>query len=151
MTGYHNTAVAKAERLLDGEPTIIESLQAQSKEDTSLLSSALQSVTKSVLFCGRLGLPLRGHRDAGRVETKEGIKDGEGVVRGLLKFRVDAGDQQLRQFLKAAPGNALRISWETQNELISLCGKEISEKIVSRVKEAGIYSIIVDETTDTAT
>ena len=141
-----------AESLLDGNRPIMELLQAQDEGDTSLLSSALQSVTKSVIFCRRLGLPLRGHRDGGRVDTdEEDIKDGEGVIRGLLKFRVGAGDQQLRQFIKAAPGNALRISWRTQNELISLCGKEITEKIVSSVKEAGVYSIIVDETTDAST
>ena len=148
---YHKEAVAVAEDLLDGKRTILESLQAHKKEDTSQLFSALQSVTKSVILCGRLGLPLRGHRDWGRLDSEQDIKDGEGVIRSLLKFRVDAGDQQLRQFLRASPGNALRISWGTQNELIGMCGREIAEQIVSKVQQAGMYSIIVDETTDTST
>ena len=52
--------------------------------------------------------------------------------------------------LETAPANALYISKTVQNELISICGNHIQEKILKEIREAGIYSVIADEATDAA-
>lgn len=46
--------------------------------------------------------------------------------------------------------NATYLSPEIQNQLIALIGSAIRKEIIDRVKEAGAYSIIADETPDTS-
>ena len=60
----------------------------------------LASVVKTILFLGRNNLPLRGHRDTGDllVDKEESGRRQEGVFRDLLRFRVDAGDNQLADY-----------------------------------------------------
>jgi hypothetical protein len=40
------------------------------------------------------------------------------------------------------------LSWETQNEIINACGLAITRTIVSEIKSAGFFSVLVDDTTD---
>jgi hypothetical protein len=106
-------------------------------------------IVKTILFAGRNNLPLRGHRDSGRLNvTTADDEAGEGLFRALLKFRVDAGDGKLRDMLENAPRNAQYISSVVQNELITSIGDLITAKIVTEVKEAGMFSVLVDETAD---
>ncbi len=46
--------------------------------------------------------------------------------------------------------NATYLSPDIQNQLIALTGSAIRKEIIDRVKQAGVYSIIVDETPDTS-
>ena len=46
--------------------------------------------------------------------------------------------------------NATYLSPDIQNQLITLIGSAIWKEIIDRVKQAGVYSIIVDETPDTS-
>ena len=150
--GYHLEAVAKAEMILDERQHSIDAaLQEQDLASKAALNAALTSIVNTVLLCGRMGLPLRGHRDSGRVNHHHDYEDGEGVFKALLKFRVDAGDKNLQKFLTDAPGNALYTSWQTQNEVIKICGNQIIKHIVANVKRTGVFSVIADETTDNST
>jgi Domain of unknown function (DUF4371) len=45
-------------------------------------------------------------------------------------------------------GNATYLSPTVQNEMIDIIGKSILETVVSKVKKAGILSVLMDETTD---
>jgi len=73
-----------------------------------------------------------------------------GNFQTLLQLRIDAGDQVLKDHLKTAGGNAIYTSKEAQNEMIAICGDIIRSKILQRVREAQIFSIIADEATDSA-
>ena len=107
---------------------------------------------KTVLFCGRHNLPLRGDRDDGPLKVGS---DGqfqtdfnEGNFRALLAFRVDSGDKILEAHLKSASRTATYISKTTQNELISCIGQHMVQSLVQRVRCARFFCVLADETTD---
>ena len=104
-------------------------------------------------MCARQNIALRGHRDDGNLlddnnafDTSVARKDGN--FRALLKFRVDSGDDVLRQHLESAASNATYISKTTQNELIKAAGDVVRQKILDRIAAARFFTILADETTD---
>ena len=107
-------------------------------------------IIDTIKLCGRLGLPLRGHRDDSKYHPEAGSysQGGVGNFIELLNFRVRAGDTVLEQHLKKCPKNASYISKSTQNELIKCCGEVITNMIVNEVKESKFFSIIADEASD---
>jgi hypothetical protein len=58
-------------------------------------------------------------------------------------------DEQFRDACNNRPGNAQYTSGQIQNEFIELCGDQVLDQIIAEVKEAGPFSIIADETSDT--
>ena len=63
----------------------------------------------------------------------------------FLTYRADA-DPDL-QHLKSCPKNAKYTSHRIQNEL-NLCGNQIRNKIIASVKNAGVFTVLADETAD---
>ncbi|KAJ8889025.1 hypothetical protein PR048_008519 [Dryococelus australis] len=96
------------------------------------------------------GIPLRGHRESGRLNPDVNSSGNEGNFRELFRFREDSGDLVLSNHLKNSSSNATYICWRTQNEIIS-CGKIITSKVDEQVNSAKCFSIFCDETTDIAT
>ena len=79
---------------------------------------------------------------------KSVVSKKSGNFRALLRFRIDAGDEELRNHLTRASSNATYISKTSQNQLIESCGAVLTTKIVQRVHEAKYFTILADETTD---
>ena len=102
-----------------------------------------------MIFCGRQGLAFRGHHDD-TPSTKKDSCTNRGNFLALLHFRVQAGDQVLKEHLKRAAGNALYTSKTVQNEMITICGSIIRTKLLVMVQIAGFFSVIADEATDAA-
>ena len=75
---------------------------------------------------------------------------GRGNFQALLQFHIDAGDEVLNHHLETADCNAMYTSKEVQNEMITICGDIIRNKILRRIRDAQFFSIITDETTDSA-
>ncbi|KAI6647735.1 52 kDa repressor of the inhibitor of the protein kinase-like [Oopsacas minuta] len=107
-------------------------------------------IVKTIIFCGRLGIALRGHNDDGIIDIGTAISGREGNFRALLAFRVDSGDSILEEHLNNSNKNATYVSKTIQNRLIKLCGDQVLEKIVDEVKESIFFSILADETTDSS-
>ena len=109
-------------------------------------------IIDTIKLCGRLCLPLRGHRDDSKYHPDVGSysEGGIGNFVELLNFRVRAGDTVLEEHLKNCPKNASYISKNTQNTLIKCCGQVISEKIVHDIKQNKFFSIIADEAADSS-
>ncbi|CAF4550281.1 unnamed protein product, partial [Rotaria sp. Silwood2] len=114
----------------------------------------LLSIIKIIITCARQNIPIRGH-------CEETINDIRKIINGidshsgsnfiaLLKQRIDAGDELLRDHIEHGPKNALYISSLVQNEIIDCIHKYILNEVLHRVKNC-LFSIIVDETTDTST
>ena len=104
----------------------------------------LGSIIKSVEFCGRQGIALRGHRED---ETSMN----QGNFLSLLKYRVDAGDTALKEHLESCARNATYISKTSQNQLLSCIKDFIQGEIVKEIKNQEIgplYGIEADEVTD---
>ena len=105
----------------------------------------LRSIVETVILCGRQTLAFRGHRDD---ETCPIGESNRGNFQALLDFRVLSGDTVLKEHFETAPRNATYRSKTIQNDLIDCCGEVLRIDIVEEVKEAGIYSLMADESPD---
>ena len=107
----------------------------------------IRSIAETIIFCGRQGIALRGHRDD-RPSVEEDPNKNHGNFLALLQFRVQSGDKVLSDHLKSAGSNATYTSKTIQNELIEICGDIIRYKILTKIRQAKYFSIIADEATD---
>ena len=71
-----------------------------------------------------------------------------GVFVELLTLLAEAGDDVIAGHLNSAANNAKYTSPQIQNEMISIIGSSIQEIISKQVREAEVFSILMDETTD---
>ena len=108
----------------------------------------MRSIAATIIFCGRQGIALRGHCDDRLDEASESINHGN--FHALLQFRIDAGDEALKEHLETAGRNAVFTSKEIQNEMITVCGNIIQNKILQQIRQAEFFSVIADEATDSA-
>lgn len=106
----------------------------------------INPIIKTVLFRGRQDIVLRGHKDGGLVRSDEVEILNDGNFRQLLRFRVDAGDQDLQNHLTCSK-NAMYISWRIQNEIIRACNNLILQTLVHDINAAKSFT---DETSDIA-
>ena len=107
----------------------------------------LRSIVETIIFCGRQGLSLRGHRDDHTSVNADPLAN-HGNFLALLQFRIQAGDTVLSQHLQTAACNAVYTSKTTHNEIIAICGDLIRKEILDNIKEAPFFSIMADEATD---
>ena len=84
---------------------------------------------KTIIFCGRLGIALRGHKDDGIIDIDTAISGREGNFRALLAFRVDSGDSILEEHLNNS--NKMQLTYLKQFKIgllncvaIKLCGDQ---------------------------
>ena len=90
----------------------------------------LSSILKTVILCCRQNIPLRGHRDDSSYYDEKDC----GNFQALLDFRVDSGDDVLKEHFATAPKNATYRSKTTQNDLIACAAACINEKIINEIK-----------------
>ena len=122
------------------------------KEEVRKNRQILNPIVDSVIFCGRLGLPLRGHRDDAKYHPEVGKYSTGGVGNFVesLNFRVRAGDEVLENHLRNCGKNRTYISKTSQNRIINNCGEVIVDKIIHDIKESKFYTIIADEASDSS-
>ena len=161
MSSYHAFSMAQGESLLAqarGAITVDEQVDSQRRlaaerrrEEEAQYRKQLLPMVDTVIVCGRQELAFRGHRDDGPLDLSEERSESqtgkESNFKALLRYRA-IGDEQLRESITNAPKNRLLTSWRVQNELIVTCGLAIQQDIVAKVREAGVFSVIADETTD---
>ena len=75
---------------------------------------------RTIIFCGRNNIALRGQRDDDPTNASL-----SGNFQALLEFRVQSGDQILQNHLQTAPRNATYISKTIQNQMIETVGSYI--------------------------
>ena len=109
----------------------------------------LRSIAATVILCGHQALALRSHLDHGPVMIED---DSVNRVdfQALLRFRVDAGDQVLKEHLETASLNATYTSKEIQNQVISICGDIIQNRLLDKIHKAKFFSVIADQATDSS-
>ena len=106
------------------------------KQQVNENRAVLFSLIDSVILCGHLGLPLRGHRDDFFYHPEAGgkaVTSGVGNFIEVVNFAIRRGDSTLKHHYKNHKKNGSYLSKTTQNELIKFCGEVISEEIVSEV------------------
>ena len=127
-------------------------VDASLKKEIEENRKKLAPIVDTVVFCGRLGLPLRGHRDDAKYHLEVGNYSMGGVGNFVesLNFRVRAGDEVLEEHLKTCGKNQSYISKTSQNKIIKCCGQVISEAIIKDIKSSKFYCIIADEASDSS-
>ena len=107
------------------------------------------SLIRIIIHCGRQTNALRGHREAIEDVSQQ---NNEGNFRALVSLLVESGDEHLRDHIKNAPSHARYTSPQIQNEIISIIGDLIQERIIKGInKEGSLYAVLADETQDIAT
>ena len=104
--------------------SVDQQLSSQRAQVIANNRAKLQSIAATIIFCGRQAISLRGHRDdwSDLLESdNESHKQG-GNFHALLEFRIDAGDEVLKEHLRTAQQNAIYTSKAIQNEMIAICG-----------------------------
>lgn len=144
ITNYHKYSVLRADDLqtvVDGKRQsvidLIDTCRVKQAKENRL---KLTPIIKTLLFCGRNGFPL----------DKSTIRQ-EGNFRQLIRFRLDSGDQALKEHLVTSSKNANYLSWKIQNEIINACNQIILKRIVERANQSECFSVLADETTDMST
>ena len=111
----------------------------------------LLSIIDAIKTIGKMGVPLRGHRDDSRYQPDVGEPanhPGVGNFIEFINFAVRQENQTLRYHLKTCSSRETYISKTTQNLLLTCCDDIMAETILGRVKEAKFCSIICDEASD---
>ncbi|XP_046845620.1 uncharacterized protein LOC124439439 [Xenia sp. Carnegie-2017] len=100
-------------------------MDAGIKKEIEQNREILSPIIDSVIFCGRLGLPLRGHRDDSKYHPTVGCYSSGGVGNFIetLNYGVRRGDKVLENHLKNCGKNRIYISKTSQNKIIKCCGQ----------------------------
>ena len=114
-------------------------LQQEIKRNRKILKSPF----KTVIFCGKNNIALRGPRDDDPQNASL-----SGNFKALLEFRIDSGDQTLQHHLETAPRNAIYISKTIQNEMITTVGAIIVNNFSQEIRDSKYFSIMSDEAAD---
>ena len=61
----------------------------------------LSHIIRTIEFCGRQEIPLRGHRDAGAFSLNQSDCN-DGVFKAALRLRVEAADKQTSDLFKGS-------------------------------------------------
>ena len=128
--------------------SISEQLSDIHRNTVELDRQKLRSIIKTVVLCGKQNMALRGHRDdSSHLDESSG---NSGNFQALLNFRVEAGDKVLANHFANGPRNTIYCSKTIQNEIIEVLGTYIQDKIVAEINEAGAFSLLADEASDSS-
>ena len=127
-------------------------LDRQFKFEVSENRKIRRSIIDTIIFLGRQGLPLRGHRDDSQYHPDVGeySTGSSGKFIEILNNRVIGEDKDLEKYLESYSKNASYISKTTQNELIESSGQIIKKNLLQDIKKSQYYSVIADESSGTS-
>ena len=148
LLDYHKAAVARKlafdEQRKNVSRRVDHQLLSQSETEFNQNKAALTSLVQCVIYCGKQGIPFRGHRDDSTTDPQSN----RGNFQALVEFRAQT-DANLARFKATCPGNARYTSKTIQNDIIDVIGEFIRDKITQNINSnSPFYSIIGDEVTD---
>ncbi len=151
--GYHLVSLERMDDFIptmtNQQPSILTRLDKSRAHQIEINRQKLASIMKTIVFCGKQNLALRGHRDnITDLEQDADDTTNHGNFLALLRFRVEAGDSILREHISTASRNATYTSSNTQNEIINLLSDQVRGVVISKVQKAKWFCVIADEVTD---
>ena len=96
-----------------------------------------------ILCCSQQGLALRGHCEVQNAEEAINI----GNLRSFVRLH-SRHIPLLQERLQSGPKNARLLYHDYQNSMIAVLARKVMEYIVSEIKTARYYTLIIDETKD---
>ena len=117
--------------MLYQQPDIRSRLSQVMADQIALNRQKLASIFKTIVFCGRQDIALRGHHD-NITDIERDLSDtkNHGNFWALLNFRVDSGDTVLGEHLAKAARNATYTSSTIQNQMIDVLADQVRGKII---------------------
>jgi len=150
-TEYHKNNVIIAENFIsvysNKKLDICQKIDSARANQIAENKKKLIPVIQTIILCGRQELALRGTSDAGPLTLDEPIHN-DGTFRALMRMRMNCGDKMMTDRIENNEIKAMYISPTIQNDLITVIGKIIQDRLVNRINRAKSFSILVDETTD---
>jgi hypothetical protein len=144
---FHLAATTRAQNFIsvfeNKKRDNLESLDSGRKAQALQNRAKLNPIVKTVIFCGRQGIPLRVHSDTGTLALPDGDP---GNFRALLFLRIDTGDVALKEHGEPCMRNATYISPKIKNEIVATCGDIIVEVMTNRITQSGFFSVLADKT-----
>jgi len=123
------------------DETVISQLTSEEKKRVERNRDILKRHIDVVLYLGRQGLALRGHKEC------DGRDVNEGNFIELLKLLAKY-DGLLNDHLNPQSANRFYLSSKIQNDFIESISKEITDTIANEMKGAKFFAIIADSTID---
>ena len=106
----------------------------------------LRPIVDLTLLCGKQTIPFRGHPDDSRYYEDDSVNPG--TFQEILKYGAKYSKNIQLQHMHGIPRNATYCSKTSHNDIITICGELIQEKLVNEVKTAKFFPILADEATD---
>ena len=139
-TSWHKQSLSDAKMFISSlnhpENSIVSTINRNNQNLISENRAKLAPIVSTIIFCGSNDLALRG-------KTNE-----SGNFRELLNFRMEAGDEILRNHLETSDKNSLYTSAQVEHEIIESCEKVLCQDIANEVNCSFGFSVLADETSD---
>ena len=152
LSQYHRNSLMFAEGLKNvmecRQESVYSQLNVAATQNAIDNRKRLIPIIEAIILCGRQGLALRGHADAGPFNIKEPVAK-EGNFKALVRFRIK-DNKELQDLFLNAPKNAQYLSPRIQNEIIATCNDLILSNLVKDIAQSEYFSVLADETTDIA-
>ena len=123
------------------------SIQQQLQNKASIINqknrAILKSVLKAIICCGKQSISLRGSCEAISPLCSSQFAINPGSFQALLQFRIESGDEVLKDYFSAGQKNAQYHSPKIQNDLIAAVGKWIQQKLTQVIKATNFSQFVV--------
>ena len=151
---YHQVNKVRALDFLThtkSDESVLALVNKKHQQDVINNRATLASIIETVMFAGLQNISLRGHRDHGKI-LPSGIypDENDGNFRQLLRFRIQAGDDKLKNHFRESGIRTQYTSPQIQNEILSVVSEKIKQRVGEEIKSAFAWCIMADETTDRA-
>ena len=124
------------------QTSIASTLRQERRQQIQENRHYMKTIIELLLYCALQEISLRGHREGVNSRNKGNFLE--------LVDIVSNHDSVVKNRLHVGPRNALYTSHSIQDELLKILSNKVVHTICEQVKEAGFYSIIADESRDTA-
>ena len=156
ISGIHSKSMKNYSSFLNemtGKVVPVNVQVVQTSEQTKKNNRILLSIIDLLKTAGRMGIPLRGHRDDSQYHPEVGERAthaGVGNFVELLNFAVRQGNKDPEDHSKNCSSRETYISKTTQNNLLNCCYDLMTETIINKVKHANFFSVLYDEASDSS-
>ena len=147
MFGYYQLL----SRLKGKNVSIQVSVNSLSNEKVLNNRIIILAVTDAIKQCGRLGIALRGHRDASKYHPEIGhapTSAGVGNFVHVFHYAIRNDNKVLENHLKICTKREIYLSATTQNDLLKCCYQVTTKGPLKEVEASKIFAIILDCASD---
>ena len=107
----------------------------------------LKPIFQAAVFCEKQNIALRGHRNDSINQENKGRQNIRNFQE-LLDFSVQSGDKIFKRHLKMYQEMPHIGHKRSKKEIIKICGKHISNRLIEEIKKNKLFWILAYEATD---